>query len=171
MQRPVRPSWIIGRNIDENVCVDQWSDSEVRQCSGLVQMRTSESKDHWQLYDSSAVLNLKFLNELAASTDRNFKFTALASSRRTAGERHDLVRREPACCGPSHPKEAASRHPAFATPAEKCPPILADVELYLAPRLDAEAIPNRFWDGHLPLARYRHAHGSLRNTSATTGIT
>jgi hypothetical protein len=28
-------------------------------------------------YDSSAVLNLKFLNELAASNDRNFKFTAL----------------------------------------------------------------------------------------------
>ncbi len=26
---------------------------------------------------SSAVLNLKFLNELAASYDRNFKFTAL----------------------------------------------------------------------------------------------
>ena len=55
----------------------QWSDSEVRQCSGHVQVRTSESKDHWQLYDSSAVLNLKFLNELAASNDRNFKFTAL----------------------------------------------------------------------------------------------
>ena len=30
-------------------------------------------------YDSSAVLNLKFLNELAASNDRNSKFTALVS--------------------------------------------------------------------------------------------
>src|SRR5271165_3903607 len=29
-------------------------------------MRTSESKGHWRLYDSSAVLNLKFLHELAA---------------------------------------------------------------------------------------------------------
>jgi hypothetical protein len=31
---------------------------------------------------SSAVLNLKFLNELAASYDRNFKFTALGSAMR-----------------------------------------------------------------------------------------
>ena len=31
--------------------------------------------------NSSAVLNLKFLNELAASNDRNFKFTALGGGR------------------------------------------------------------------------------------------
>jgi hypothetical protein len=45
-------------------------------------VRTSESKDHWQLYDSSAVLNLKFLTELAVSNDRNFKFTALGGRAR-----------------------------------------------------------------------------------------
>jgi hypothetical protein len=39
----------------------EWSDSEVRKRSRHVQIRTSESKDHWQLYDSSAVLNLKLL--------------------------------------------------------------------------------------------------------------
>ena len=40
-------------------------------------MRTSESKGHEQRYDSSAVLNLKFLYEFATPHDRNFKFTAL----------------------------------------------------------------------------------------------
>ena len=40
-------------------------------------MRTSELKGHWQVYAASAVLNLKFLHELAATNDRNFKFTAL----------------------------------------------------------------------------------------------
>jgi hypothetical protein len=34
-------------------------------------------EEHQQLYDFGAVLNLKFLNEFAASY-RNFKFTALA---------------------------------------------------------------------------------------------
>ncbi len=51
-------------------------------------MRTSESKDHEQLYDSSAVLNLKFLNELAASYDRNFKFTALVMRGPAPRRRH-----------------------------------------------------------------------------------
>ncbi len=36
-----------------------------------------------QLYDPSAVLNLKFLNELVASNDRNLKFTALECSEGT----------------------------------------------------------------------------------------
>jgi hypothetical protein len=50
-------------------------------------VRTSESKDHQQLYDSSAVLNLKFLNELVASNDRNFKFTAPGSARASLMDR------------------------------------------------------------------------------------
>src|SRR5712691_3332613 len=40
-------------------------------------MRTSESKGHWQRYDSSAVLDLKFLLRTRRKTDRNFKSTAL----------------------------------------------------------------------------------------------
>ena len=44
-------------------------------------MRTSESKGHSQRYDSSAVLNLKFLYAFAKPHDRQFKFTALARDR------------------------------------------------------------------------------------------
>ena len=44
---------------------DQCPDSEVRKRLRHPLMRTSESKGHWQLYDSSAVLNLKFLYEIA----------------------------------------------------------------------------------------------------------
>ena len=41
------------------------SDSDVRIISRHTLLRTSESKEHWKTYDSSAVLNLKFLRELA----------------------------------------------------------------------------------------------------------
>src|SRR5712691_10405756 len=44
-------------------------------------MRTSESKGHEQRYDSSAVLDLKFLLRTRRKTDRNFKSTALARRR------------------------------------------------------------------------------------------
>src|SRR4051794_9954794 len=40
-------------------------------------MRTSESKEHWQLYGSSAVLDLKFLHDPAATPNRNLRSTAL----------------------------------------------------------------------------------------------
>src|SRR6266852_1922654 len=43
-------------------------------------MRTSESKGHWQRYDSSAVLDLKFLLRTRRKTDRNFKSTALGGA-------------------------------------------------------------------------------------------
>ena len=56
---------------------------------------------------TSAVLNFKFLTELAASNDRNFKFTALdATPKRTPEDyRHELgescayLHRFLRCCG------------------------------------------------------------------------
>ena len=54
------------------------------QCSGHVRMRTSESRTTGDFYNSRAVLNLKFLKELAASNDRNFKFAATSLGKERA---------------------------------------------------------------------------------------
>jgi hypothetical protein len=51
-------------------------------------VRRGSIRPRWQLYGSSAVLNLKFLHELAATNGRNFKFTALVATMTLRMERH-----------------------------------------------------------------------------------
>src|SRR5712691_844548 len=65
-------------------------------------MRTSESKGHEQRYDSSAVLDLKFLLRTRRKTDRNFKSTALVKicRRCKSTTRNDRKPRSSWACGP-----------------------------------------------------------------------
>ena len=57
---------------------DKWSDFEsLLSTRGTFRCELRNCKDHLQRYDFSTVSNLSFQNELAASNDRNFKFTAL----------------------------------------------------------------------------------------------
>ena len=81
-----------------------------------------------------------------------------ASSALAAGQRHDLVRREPACRRASHPLEAARLDRVFANAAQIGATVLGDSKIDLAARLDAKAVTNRLRDRHLTLARHCHRH-------------
>src|SRR5262245_19442362 len=65
-------SRLVAREYFEWTCRSAWKriwcpDSEVRKLLRHPLMRTSESKGHQQIYDCSVVLDLKFLNEPAAT--------------------------------------------------------------------------------------------------------
>src|SRR6266852_3709711 len=59
-------------------------DSEVRKPWLHTLIRTSESKGHWQLYDSSVALDLTFLPMTRGNAGRNVKSATLVPQRRGA---------------------------------------------------------------------------------------
>src|ERR1700730_397689 len=74
----------------------QCPDSEVRFILPHPLKRTSESKGHWQRYDSSVVLDLKFLRRARRKNDRNFKSTTLGHDRPRV-HRCTIVRHSQTC--------------------------------------------------------------------------
>src|SRR5215471_4921549 len=80
-----------------NSCIAIWCPgSDIRIMSWRVRLRMSEPKGHWQILDSSVVLDLTFASRARSDTEANIHHTRQKSNNvNRRRRRHDKAKRRP----------------------------------------------------------------------------